>query len=200
MDDDNDTNTKKILVYGERNKHEISKQNGQYRSIPKQRKVHNKNQMSFDITSELTAELAIARLYVMYIREIFSLDELNQLELHMHKEVAAKVRGYVYQDTLKKFIREIGDHISVINVLEKLIYNRFTCHYCENKLLVLYQNVRDPLQWTMDRLDNKLGHTNDNCILSCLGCNISRRDINSAGFKYTKQLVICKDDTSNNHE
>ena len=51
----------------------------------------------------------------------------------------------------------------------------------------LYKISRDPLQWTLDRIDNSIGHTNDNVIICCLKCNLERRCKNSNAFLFTKK-------------
>ena len=47
-------------------------------------------------------------------------------------------------------------------------------------------------QWSLDRIDNSIPHTNDNVIISCLKCNLQRRCQNKDNFLFTKQLKIEK--------
>ena len=51
---------------------------------------------------------------------------------------------------------------------------------------------REKEQWTLDRIDNNIGHTKDNVVISCLSCNIKRGVMDDAKFKFTKQLKIIK--------
>ena len=62
-------------------------------------------------------------------------------------------------------------------------------------MFVLYENVRDPKQWSVDRINNDLGHNNDNYVLACLDCNLKRRCRSSDKFLFTKQLNIIKQDS-----
>lgn len=39
-------------------------------------------------------------------------------------------------------------------------------------MMLLYKLVREPKQWTLDRIDNEYGHCVDNIVLSCLECNL----------------------------
>jgi len=48
------------------------------------------------------------------------------------------------------------------------------------------------LQWTLDRIDNDMGHNNNNTVISCLGCNLQRRTTNQDKFLFTKQLKLKK--------
>jgi len=52
----------------------------------------------------------------------------------------------------------------------------------------LYEYVRDPKQWTLERKDNSLGHTNDNVVLACLNCNIKRKCMHMERYEMTKLL------------
>ena len=66
------------------------------------------------------------------------------------------------------------------------------CFYCQKLVYVLYDNVREPRQWTLERIDNKFGHNMDNVVISCLSCNLKRRCIYHERFLFTKQLNIIK--------
>jgi hypothetical protein len=106
-------------------------------------------------------------------------------------ELNHKIQGYKGQDVRK----EIHDQSTLINledVLEKLVASKLTCCYCSKPIQVLYKNVRDPLQWTLDRIDNAFGHTRDNTCISCLKCNLQRRVMNADKFTFTKKLKIQK--------
>jgi hypothetical protein len=50
--------------------------------------------------------------------------------------------------------------------------------------------VRENKQWTLDRIDNNLGHNEDNVVIACLECNLKRRRTNQSKFLFTKQLKI----------
>jgi len=61
--------------------------------------------------------------------------------------------------------------------------------------MLLYKLVREPKQWTLDRIDNEYGHSVDNIVLSCLECNLKRRRTNQNKFVFTKQLKITRIET-----
>jgi len=106
-------------------------------------------------------------------------------------ELNHKIQGYKGQDK-KKNIHNADTLINIDNVLEKLVSNMLTCYYCRKQILVLYKNVREPLQWTLDRIDNSLSHTNENTCISCLKCNLQRRIMDVDKFTFTKNLKISK--------
>jgi hypothetical protein len=106
-------------------------------------------------------------------------------------ELNHKIQGYKGQDQ-KKAIHNPASLIILEDVLAKLVASQLTCDYCAKPILVLYKNVRDPRQWTLDRLDNSLGHTCANTCISCLKCNLQRRVMAVEKFTFTKKLRIQK--------
>ena len=78
------------------------------------------------------------------------------------------------------------------DVLEKLVISKLKCYYCAKEMLILYKNVRDPMQWTLDRKDNAVNHSKENTLISCLKCNLQRRVTDVDKFTFTKHLRIKK--------
>ena len=68
------------------------------------------------------------------------------------------------------------------------------CYYCKENVNVLYEIVREPKQWTLERLDNSFGHNHDNVVIACLNCNVRRRTMYHERYVFTKQLNIVKKD------
>ena len=36
--------------------------------------------------------------------------------------------------------------------------------------------INEPNQWTLDRLNNDIGHFNDNVVICCLTCNLKKEE------------------------
>jgi len=104
-------------------------------------------------------------------------------------ELNHKIQSYKGQDLRKEIHEPI---ISMEDVLAKLVASRLTCGYCSKPIFVLYKNARDPMQWTLDRLNNDLGHTCENTCIACLKCNLQRRVMDAEKFSFTKKLKIQK--------
>jgi hypothetical protein len=104
--------------------------------------------------------------------------------------LSKKLNGYKQQDKRHKIYSDFY-FITKEQVLEKLKECEKTCLYCKCQVLMEYTS-RDPKQWTLDRIDNTMGHNTSNVVISCLECNLKRRNISVEKFTFTKQLKINK--------
>lgn len=124
---------------------------------------------------------------------------INQLYLQtniknetiMMRELHKKLAGYKNQD-IKKNIYDINSLISIEDIIEKLVSSKLKCYYCKGIVNILYTNVREKTQWTLDRIDNDACHSKTNTVIACLKCNLDRRVTNMDKFKFTKQMRITK--------
>lgn len=112
-----------------------------------------------------------------------------KLELDIKKMLNKKIQGYGQQDSTKKLDAIL---ITFEEVVEKLFISKLKCDYCNKKIKLIYKKVRDVEQWTLDRIDNDLGHSCKNTIISCLKCNLQRRRIDIDKFMFTKKMVLNK--------
>ena len=108
------------------------------------------------------------------------------------REINKKISGYRQQDIKKKKLTE--DFVCLEDVLERIVVSKLKCFYCRQQMLLLFNIKKDMKQWTLDRLDNSIGHTKDNVVISCLKCNLERRCQNDKKFLFTKQMKIVKKD------
>jgi hypothetical protein len=106
-------------------------------------------------------------------------------------ELNKKRNGYKQQDRKKEIFSEYY-FITHEQMVEKLVQSKLSCHYCKTNVLLFFKNKREPTQWTLDRINNDLAHTNSNTIVSCLKCNLDRRVKNIDVFTFSKQLKITK--------
>ena len=135
--------------------------------------------------NELTYENQVLWINKMYMNENFQHDE------SIKKTIIKKVNGYKQQDK-KKEIFDLNYFISIENVIEKIVVSKLKCYYCKEKMKIIYSDNREPTQWTLDRIDNDMGHNHNNVVISCLQCNLKRRTTNMNKFLFTKQLKIVK--------
>lgn len=121
------------------------------------------------------------------------IDLLGTDEPIVKGEIVKKIASYRQQDILKKRLNT-QRFIDYPYVKGLLIECNLTCHYCKDDTLILYETRRDMSQWTVDRIDNGIGHDVDNIVISCLKCNLQRRSQHADKFLQTKQLVITRED------
>jgi|UniRef100_A0A6C0CVL1 hypothetical protein len=106
-------------------------------------------------------------------------------------QISNKLSGYKQQDTMKK-VFDKDKIIKMEEVIEKLKNCGLKCYYCNENIYLLYKLVREMNQWSLDRINNDIGHTCENVFISCLECNLKKRTKNSDSFLFTKQLKINK--------
>jgi hypothetical protein len=111
------------------------------------------------------------------------------------KQISSKLNNYKQQDVLKKVYDE-RKLINMEQVICKLQESGLKCLYCKEQVYLFYKLVREMKQWTLDRIDNDIGHFYDNVVISCLDCNLKRRKKNSHAFLFTKQMNIVRVDHS----
>ena len=127
-----------------------------------------------------------------YIRQL--VDDMN-VDINpcqvILKHITQKIAGYKSQDIKKKLYEE-EKLVDVPYVLETLKNAENICYYCKKPVQVLYEKAREPLQWSLDRIDNSIGHNRENVVIACLQCNVGRKTMHQGRYEFTKQLVIRK--------
>lgn len=121
------------------------------------------------------------------IRNILSSNTNTNHNAHriILQQINQKIAGYKAQD-ITKSIYDPDQFISLKSVIQLLLESDLKCHYCKKDIKVLYEIVRDPLQWTLDRIDNDYGHNQENLLISCLSCNLRRKTIYHERYELTK--------------
>ena len=114
-------------------------------------------------------------------------DHMNLIK----KILLKKLKGYMYQDK-KKCVFSPKKFITFDKMIERLVESQLRCFYCNCDLTMVYDDCRQNNQWTLDRIDNTCGHNIDNVLISCLECNLKRRDMDKDKFYFTQNLQIKK--------
>ena len=97
-----------------------------------------------------------------------------------------KLIGYQTQDRKAKRKYETGQHVWIDDVIQMSKEQGHRCCKCHD--LMNIRNKGKPTgekqkffynrdDWTVDRMDDSLGHIKGNCMLSHLGCNIAHKEI-----------------------
>lgn len=107
------------------------------------------------------------------------------------QEIQRKISGYKQQDKIKNKYDK-PNFLTFESIIIKMIECELKCRYCLKEMFVLYDISRESRQWSVDRIDNNLGHNIDNYHLACLECNLKRRRRTDEKFLFTKQLKLVK--------
>ena len=115
----------------------------------------------------------------------------NPIYKTMMQQVQSKLNGYKSQDQVKR-LYEPDKIIDMPSTIQLLIRSQLKCYYCREPVQLLYEHVREPKQWTLERISNDIGHNRGNVEIACLSCNLRRRTMYHERFIFTKQLCIVK--------
>ena len=106
--------------------------------------------------------------------------------------IKSKLQSYKQQDIIKKRI-DNTKFVRLNEVLNLLQVSNLNCYDCSENVFILYEIVRESKQWSLDRINNDIGHNKGNLVISCLECNLHRRRTNKDAFYFTKNLVITRE-------
>ena len=168
---------KKIKIGGIHNRYLIKKVNNE--KLPEKKK----NRLNESYSHEYQTKL-INRLHS-------NNDDSGEDIIKIKKEIIKKQGGYKQQDK-KKNVYDEDKFIKCEKIYELLVKSGLKCNYCCNKVNILYDNYRDDNQWSLDRINNDIGHNTLNVCISCLKCNLQRRNKDYDKFKEGKELKIIK--------
>lgn len=168
--------TKKIQITGKRNIDSLKK-------IEKPKRIESEKWENKGLLLNNKKQTNI--LNQLYLNEKF--DGYKDVE----QSIKRKIKGYENQDKKKNILNK-KKIINYNDLLEVLVISKLKCYYCKDDCLLMYDNVREKKQWTLDRLDNDQGHNRDNIVISCLDCNLKKRTMDDNKFKFSKQMRIIK--------
>jgi hypothetical protein len=107
------------------------------------------------------------------ITRVVSLDNLNiyvgsigDNKMDRIRQIDGMIRGHMEADKNREIV---GEYITIEWVQEKLKKTK-TCKYCKNHL-----DTSGSQCFSIDRIDNNIAHTESNCQIICLKCNVSKK-------------------------
>ena len=152
--------------------------------------IHNQyNNINDDLSNNLIINKFNPSKQIEFINSLYLNINFNEKK-ELLSNLLNKINSYKQQDIKKKINN--SNLITISEVIEKLLISKLKCYYCKKSLYLFYSDVREDYQWTLDRIDNNINHSNDNTLISCLSCNLKRRTKNKKDFLFTKQLKIIK--------
>jgi len=169
---------KKILITGKRNIDSFS-------SKKDKKRLESKKWNNIEYFKDMDMKKQIELLNRLYLNEHYEGCKF------VEKEIKRKLLSYKNQDN-KNEIYDVNYFISYEDTVEKLVISKLKCFYCRNDCKLMYENVREKKQWTLDRTDNDEGHNKNNVVICCLECNLKRGTMDDEKFKFAKQMRIIK--------
>ena len=122
---------------------------------------------------------------------------MQRLSMTLRSHIKQKICSYRSQDMDKKIYNpelfiQYNDVLAQLQLSSNQEERCIPCYYCQKGVLLLYECVREPRQWTVERIDNSYGHNRDNITIACLHCNLRRRTMYHERYLMTKQMVVRK--------
>ena len=180
------SDTKKIIFTGTTTKYEMNKIDNNNQKKDRKKKVET-NTWNLN-EEELSFKIQLGLLQNLYNKaEIVDTNANNFIINH----IKTKISSYKQQDILKNIFLE-PEFVTFEYVVNLLNACDLKCHYCSCETYLLYEFVRDMKQWSLDRIDNDIGHNKNNLVMACLECNLKRRRTNKDAFFMTKNLTITR--------
>lgn len=115
-------------------------------------------------------------------------DDLKEVCREMRRQIQNKVSSYKMQDIQKQKYDD-DKFVDLDFVLGLLREKSLKCYYCRESVYLFYNYVRENKQWTLERIDNGVGHNKDNVEIACLLCNLRRRTMYHERYVFTKQMT-----------
>ena len=175
--------TKKIMFTGTTTKYQMKKIDLMSLQKEKKKKIETN-------TWGLNEEELSYKTQLDILKNIYSSDK-NKLNSFIISHIKTKISSYKQQDMLKNMFLE-PEFVTFEHVIDLLNACDLKCHYCSCETYLLYEFVREMKQWSLDRINNDIGHNKHNLVMACLECNLKRRRTNKDDFFITKNLTITR--------
>lgn len=158
--------------------------------------IQNTKKYENDNTREVIKSYSIPDSIYEHQTQRNSLNSLYMTDSCFHKDIIMKelqnkLRGYVQQDK-QNTAYNVATRMKEYELIELLVGSKLLCNYCRCKVYILYKEIRQSDQWTLDRIDNAKDHSIGNCVIACYACNVQKKRMDDDKFRFTKQMKIIK--------
>ena len=158
----------------------------------KKRLITNTSSWNTHLSSSNNFEVTEQKKILDSLITFSNVSERTNTKLHfLREQIRQKLHGYKAQD-IKKGIYNPSTFITLEYILQLLSECDLSCFYCHEPVYLWYEVCREAKQWSVERIDNALGHDVGNVEIACLSCNLKRRCMYHERFAFTKDLKIQK--------
>jgi hypothetical protein len=105
---------------------------------------------------------------------VFFDPNINRNRQIVQNLIQRKIDAHKLEDFKKKREYDEENYVDLRFVLGTYKSQGGKCKRCEHEIILDY-NPKDELQYSINRIDNKLAHIKSNCELTCLTCQHSYR-------------------------
>jgi len=179
--------SKKINISGTNNRYQMKKVMNNYTIDEASKKRVQSEKWSFS-SEHFEYNNQMKMIHSILNNNFNFIDDVSKIAI---QEINKKISGYKQQDKLKKLLDETK-FLTFESIISKMVECELKCRYCKSEMNVLYDISRELKQWSVDRINNDLGHNIDNYHIACLECNLNRRRRSDEKYLFTKQLNIVK--------
>jgi len=185
IDTINEMGEKKIII------NELTNGSKQIKKKEKEKKMRVETKTWGLNNDDLSFETQLQLLETIYNKQGSNEKIIDKHIVMIVSHIKAKISSYKQQDILKNKLND-SEFVSFNDVIDLLFESQMKCHYCSCETYLLYEVVRENKQWSLDRINNEIGHNKNNLLIACLECNLKRRRTNKDSFFFTKNLQIVR--------
>ena len=187
--DNDDINIKKIIIIEDAQKNNIRQNKTKKINCEKEKKMRIETKTWGLNEQDLSYE---KQLNILLRDDFICNDDKDKYTSRLSSHIKTKLCSYKQQDILKKKLNE-ESFVSFEETIVLLKKCYLKCCYCASDVYILYEHVREMKQWSLDRINNDIGHNSGNLVIACLECNLKRRRTNKDAFMFTKNMVIIRE-------
>lgn len=120
-----------------------------------------------------------------YRKHKFYCDQLNKSNYKyadFKKKMKHKIKSYMIQDIKYGRLFDFDEYVDEIFLSIMLHIQKNKCYYCGKQLKTENYERYDKDQASVDRLDSSKPHLKSNISISCLDCNLKKRQMSEDDF------------------
>ena len=153
---------KKLIITGKKNKYQLKQLMNETKN-KKEVKKRIPSEKWFFTEENYNYEKQMILIIDISNNNFYYFNEISKIAI---SEINKKISSYKQQDKIKNLF-DTSKFLTFESVINKMIECQLKCRYCKHEMNVLYDISREMRQWSVDRIDNDIGHNIGNFHLAC---------------------------------